>query len=80
MIAVRQPCTGGEPPFCCQPPMTPAEIEAREDRLRRVRAAFVAEIPERCPWLGHRDVVPVFATDRRTWGCLDCRREFTTGV
>lgn len=63
-----------------QPPMSRDAFERSMDRVRRTDAAFRAEIPKLCPWLGHRDVAPVFVTNRRTWICGDCRREFTQGV
>lgn len=71
----------GDPPTCCQPGLVDrAALAARLERLDRVHAAFRAETPQRCPWLGHRDVLPVFTTNRRTWECLLCKREFTTGA
>lgn len=60
--------------------LTIAEREAIDERIRRRRAAFMAEAPTTCPWLGHRDLIVVFNTNRRSWLCLTCRREFTPGA
>lgn len=78
-VIERKPCTGGTPPWCCQPPMTEAERERQDWRIRRIREAFMAETPKTCPWLGHSYVMPVFVTTRRSWLCLDCRRETSVG-
>lgn len=75
----RQPCTGGDPPWCCQPAMTPEERKRQDWRIRTAHAAFMAEAPRWCPWLGHRDVIPVLNTNRRSWLCLSCRREISPG-
>lgn len=60
--------------------VTPDAWQATLDRCRRADAAFRAEIPSRCGWCGGRSVPPVYATNRRTWCCLDCRKEFTPGA
>lgn len=53
----------------------PSERERQDWRIRTLLAAFMAEPPTICPRCGGRDLIPVLATDRRSWLCLDCKRE-----
>lgn len=48
-------------------------------RIRTAHAAFMAEAPTTCPRCGSRSLMTVFATDRRSWLCLTCRRETSPG-
>ena len=64
------------PPECCAPPMSP---EVWAERLWRIKEASRARRPYTCPHCGSGALWPTLAADRRrTWICLDCRREFCT--
>lgn len=76
---------------CCQPEsLTAEQVAGIEYRQARRRETFRAEFCRRCPSCGSRWVRPVLVTtrrgvrvlvtDRRTWICADCVREWTPGV
>jgi ribosomal protein L37AE/L43A len=65
-------CTGGEPPFCCQPPLTEAELAARDARHEALLAEIRARMPRRCPSCGS-DVTPLFWRGVDVWRCDACR-------
>lgn len=62
------------------PPMSASEQARMLDRFDSIAANSAAEQPSRCGWCGGPWIHPVFVTNRRTWLCLDCQKEFSTGV
>lgn len=75
----RAPCTGGEPPFCCQPPMTDAEWEARGARIAAIQQASRDRYPSRCPACSSTWVQRLGWGDFDGYGCLECGRVFFMG-
>jgi hypothetical protein len=65
-------CTGGPPPTCCQPPLTEAELEARDERHDALLAEIRARMPRCCPACGS-DVTPLFWATVDVWRCDACR-------
>lgn len=70
----------GDPPACCQAPLSVDQQARMLDRFDSIARTYREETPSRCGWCGGGWVAPVFVTDRRSWICVDCRREFTPGA
>jgi hypothetical protein len=68
----RPVCTGGEPPTCCQPPLTEAELAARAERIDALMAEIRARMPRHCPDCGGK-IAPLWRQGAPVWQCDDCR-------
>lgn len=69
---IETKCTGGAPPTCCQPPMTEAEIAARNERIDALMAEIRARMPRRCPSCSSDAICPLFWRGVDVWGCSVC--------
>lgn len=58
------PCTGGEAPACCQPPLA-----TRIARVEAARARAEASYPRACPECGSDRVFWIFDPDARYFEC-----------
>lgn len=73
MTMTERRCTGGEPPWYCQPPMTAERWAAISERMATRERQLLAVTPTRCPACGSREIAPLFWPDA-TLDVFDCRR------
>jgi hypothetical protein len=77
-LSDRRPCTGGEPPTCCQPPLTAEQWAATSERMAARERQLRAVTPRRCPACG-ADAYPLFWVDCDVFACdgVDCHAIFS---
>lgn len=65
-----------DPPFCCQPPLTPEQRQRRTERVATAVRAAEASRPHHCPTCGSDDICFMFDPDMLLWQCSACSDVF----